>query len=137
MANARFYNKCWSTSDVASYLGVSTVTVTSYVRRGLLSAVDLSSGTSRPIYGFREEDVVDFSQRMKKKQRSDGHVSYNPPREKRKKVSNNKDMYILELREEIRREREKNQIMVSKIKELSDELLDIAARLYELKKYSN
>lgn len=109
MANSKFYGKMYSCQEAASFLKVTPQAVSSYIRNGYLSATDLSCGTKRPIYGIREEDLIDFDLRKSKSIRRG-----------RKLGSKNKSKEVDALKKQI--------------KELSDELFNICVRLEELSK---
>lgn len=127
MANMKYYQNLWSTSDVADYLGVTVQTVSRYVRDGLLSATDLSTGTGRPMYGFHEYDVVDFTQRMKKVEHGK-RVRYIAPNKKEtKKTVVKKEVVVKDNTNEINELR-------AKVSALTEILFDVCVRLEALTK---
>lgn len=128
MASMKYYRNMLSTEEVAKYLGVTKVTVGRYVRNGFLSATDLSSGTKKPVYGFLESDVVDFTQRMKKVQHG-VKTRYIPPNkpETKKVVKEKKATVTKEYDDEIKELR-------TKISALTDILFDVCVRLEALTK---
>lgn len=125
MANAKYYGKLMSTSDAASYLGVSSQAVSSYIRKGLLTATDLSTGTSRPIYGIREEDIIDFTMRQSKIKKSS--------KDSFKKHSvKTKEIKRCAIKERPNKYKDEICELKKKVKQLNEELLDICLRLEEL-----
>lgn len=133
MANVKYYGNLWSAQDAASYLGVTSQTVCAYIRKGLLSAVDLSSGTSKPVWGIKEYDVVDFSQRMKKTTHA-GKVCYKPALDK-KPVKKEKDDSMVRCFKGKLADRDREiEILKSEVKKLSEELFNVCIRLDELTK---
>ena len=133
MANLAFYGNMLSTEDVSRMLNVSKQAVGTYIRKGLLSATDLSSGSGRPIYGINEADVIDFKMRMKKSTYGSSNAyrqpTRRPRREKEKKVTA-EDMLLIE------NEKLKNELRAIKgeVTKLNEELLNITIKLEELTK---
>jgi DNA-binding transcriptional MerR regulator len=131
MANLAFYGTMLSTEDVGKMLNVSKQAVSSYIRKGLLSATDLSSGSGRPIYGINEMDVIDFKMRMKKSTYGSSNAYRMPTRRpRREKKVTAEDLLIIE------NEKLKNELRAIKgeVTKLNEELLNITIRLEELTK---
>lgn len=121
MANNKYYGNLLTTAEAAKYLGVSYNTILNYVRKGLISAIDLSHGT-RAVYGFHEPTLIDFDSRRNKIKK----VSKKPKTQKapKTKVQLQQDLdYVREMA-----------ILKAKVKMLSEQLLDISVKLDELSK---
>lgn len=133
MANLAFYGNMLSTEEVGRMLNVSKQAVSGYIRKGLLSATNLSGGVGRPIYGINEADVIDFKMRMKKSTYGESNAyrqpTRRPRREKEKKVTA-EDILLIE------NEKLKNELRAikSEVSKLNEELLNITIRLEEITK---
>ena len=121
MANQKHYGNLYSAADAATYLGVSYCTLLSYVKKGLLTATDLSYGSGRPTYGFSEEDLIDFDLRKQKIRKSS-----------RKTIRK-----VVDVTEIVARTEPAHKEVLElklKIKMLSEELLELSIKLDELSK---